>query len=84
MSRQLEFTMGGLLDHIAATYPGNDALVYPERNLRYSYRQFNEVCRQVAKGLLKLGIKKGDNVAIWAYNVPVRVLPTPGARRLPP
>jgi fatty-acyl-CoA synthase len=74
MSRQLEFTMGGLLDHIAATYPGNDALVYPERGLRYSYRQFNEVCRQVAKGLLKLGIRKGDNVAIWAYNVPEWVI----------
>ncbi|MBV5349860.1 AMP-binding protein, partial [bacterium] len=40
------------------------------RNLRYSYTQFNEVCRQVAKGLLRMGIKKGDNVAIWAYNVP--------------
>src|SRR5512138_378472 len=74
MSRQLEFTMGGLLDHIAATYPENDALVYPELGLRYSYRQFNEVCRQVAKGLLQLGIKKGDNVSIWAYNVPEWVI----------
>jgi fatty-acyl-CoA synthase len=70
MSQTLEFTVGGLLDHIAATYPDNDALVYPERGLRYSYRQFNDICRQVAKGLLRLGVKKGDNVAIWAYNVP--------------
>jgi len=74
MSQALEFTVGGLLDHIAATYPDNDALVYPERGLRYSYRQFNDVCRQVAKGLLKLGIKKGDNVSIWAYNVPEWVI----------
>jgi fatty-acyl-CoA synthase len=70
MAQQLEYTVGGLLDHIAGRYPDNDALVYPERGLRYSYREFNEVCRQVAKGLLKLGIKKGDNIAIWAYNVP--------------
>ncbi|MBT0653623.1 AMP-binding protein [Geomobilimonas luticola] len=70
MAQQLEFTMGGLLDHVAERYPANDALVYPERGLRYSYREFNGVCRQVAKGLLRLGIKKGDNVAIWAYNVP--------------
>jgi len=70
MAQQLEFTVGGLLDHIAAKYPGNDALVYPERNLRYNWQQFNERCRQVAKGLLKLGIKKGDNLSIWAYNVP--------------
>ncbi|GFE57946.1 AMP-binding protein [Geobacter sp. AOG1] len=70
MTQQLECTIGGLLDQMADKYPHNDALVYPERDLRYSWREFNEVCRQVAKGLLKLGIRKGDNVAIWAYNVP--------------
>jgi fatty-acyl-CoA synthase len=70
MSDQLEFTVGALLDHIAAKYPARDALIYHERNLRYNWSQFNERCRQVAKGLMALGIKKGDNVAIWAYNVP--------------
>ena len=70
MSNQLEFTVGGLLDHIAAKYPRNDALIYHERNLRYTWQQFNERCRQVAKGLLKMGVKKGDNLSIWAYNVP--------------
>ncbi len=74
MAKTLDCTVGGLLDEIAARYPDNDALVYPERGLRYSYRQFNEVCRQVAKGLMRLGIKKGDNVAIWAYNVPEWVI----------
>jgi fatty-acyl-CoA synthase len=74
MAQQLEYTTGGLLDHIAGLYPANDALVYPERGIRYSYSQFNETCCQVAKGLLKLGIKKGDNVAIWAYNVPEWVI----------
>ncbi len=70
MSNQLEYTVGGLLDHIAAKYPDNDALIYPERELRYSWTQFNERCRLVAKGLLKMGVKKGDNLSIWAYNVP--------------
>ena len=74
MAQQLEFTVGGLLDHIADTYPDHDALVYPERGLRYSYAEFNQRCRQVAKGLLRLGVKKGDNVSIWAYNVPEWVL----------
>src|SRR5512141_1689935 len=74
MSKQLEYTIGGLLDAIAAKFPDNDALVYPERGLRYTWHQFNEVCRQVAKGLLALGIKKGDNLSIWAYNVPEWVI----------
>ncbi len=74
MAQQLEFTVGGLLDHIAGRYPDKDALVYPERGLRYTWREFNEVCRLVAKGLLKLGIRKGENVAIWAYNVPEWVI----------
>ncbi|BBA69632.1 AMP-binding protein [Geobacter sulfurreducens] len=74
MAQPLEFTVGGLLDHIAARYPDNDALVYVDRGLRYSYRQFNEVCREVAKGLLRLGVKKGDHVSIWAYNVPEWVI----------
>src|SRR5512146_526936 len=74
MAQQLEFTVGGLLDHIAGRYPDNDALVYPERGLRYTWREFNDVCRQVAKGLLKLGIRKGEHISIWAYNVPEWVI----------
>ncbi|MDU0460689.1 MAG: AMP-binding protein [Geobacteraceae bacterium] len=74
MSKQIELTIGGLLDEMARRYPDNEALVYSERGLRYSYREFNEICRNVAKGLVRLGIKKGDNVSIWAYNVPEWVI----------
>ncbi|RQW88229.1 MAG: AMP-binding protein [Geobacter sp.] len=74
MSRFLECTVGGLLDQMADRFPDNDALVYVERDLRYSYREFNEVCRKVAKGLISLGVKKGDHVSIWANNVPEWVI----------
>jgi len=74
MSRFLACTVGGLLDQMADRYPDNDALVYVERDLRYSYREFNEVCRKVAKGLISLGVKKGDHVSIWANNVPEWVI----------
>ncbi len=63
-------TVGGLLDRVAAEHPENDALVYADRGLRYSYREFNQYCRQVAKGLMALGIQKGEHIAIWATNVP--------------
>jgi len=74
MSQQITHTVGALLDDMAQRFPDNEALVYHERGLRYTYAEFNEVCRQVAKGLLKLGVKKGDNVSIWAYNVPEWVI----------
>lgn len=70
MSKQLHFTMGQLLEDIAGRYPENDALVYPDRDLRYSYQEFDAVCDRVAKGLLAMGVCKGDHVAIWATNVP--------------
>ncbi len=68
MSKQITHTVGALLDDMARRYPDNEALVYHERGLRYTYREFNEVCRRVAKGLLKVGVKKGDNISIWAPN----------------
>ncbi len=63
-----------VLERTASLHPDNDALVYPERGLRHSYREFNELCGKLAKSLLALGIKKGDRIAVWAYNVPEWVL----------
>ena len=70
----IEETIGDILDKTAEKFPDKDALVYPDRNLRYSYREFKNICDKVAKGLMKLGVKKGDHVAIWAYNVPEWVI----------
>nr|WP_320050433.1 AMP-binding protein [uncultured Desulfuromonas sp.] len=74
MSEALHFTVGGVVEEMARRFPQNDALVYPDRNLRYSYEQFNALCDRVARGLLAMGIKKGDHVAIWATNVPEWVI----------
>ena len=66
----LELTLGELLDTQARNHPDNDALVYVDRGLRYTYTQFNDVCRTAAKGLMKMGIDRGDHIAVWATNVP--------------
>ena len=63
-------TLGDWLDMLARDYPDHDGLVYHDRGLRLSYKELNDVCRRAAKGLLKLGVKKGDHVAIWATNIP--------------
>ncbi len=74
MSEALQFTVGGLLEATAQRYPDNDALVYPDLGLRLSYQQFDQLTDRVAKGLFRLGIRKGDHVAIWATNVPEWVI----------
>jgi fatty-acyl-CoA synthase len=63
-------TIGDLLDETAGRYPDKEAVVYKERNLRYTYAEFQQLCNQAAKGFLSLGIQKGEHVAIWASNVP--------------
>jgi fatty-acyl-CoA synthase len=63
-------TVGGLLDLVAERRPDEDALVYADRDLRYTYREFNEVVKRCARALMALGLKKGDHVAVWGQNVP--------------
>ena len=70
----LSLTLGDLLDQRAAAMPDKEALVYsyPEigLNLRLNYREYRNEVNKLAKGLMALGIQKGENVAVWATNVP--------------
>ncbi|ARI77368.1 AMP-binding protein [Halobacillus mangrovi] len=66
----LELTVGELLEKQAETYPDHEAFIYPEKNLRKSYAEFNALADEVAKGLMALGIEKGEHVAIWSDNKP--------------
>ena len=63
-------TVGGLLDLVAERRPEDDALVYVDRDLRYSYAEFKEVVERCARALMALGLEKGDHVAVWGQNVP--------------
>jgi fatty-acyl-CoA synthase len=67
-------TIGDILDETAQKYPNNDAVVYVDRDLCLSYAEFKKQCDKLARGLMALGIKKGDHIAIWAYNVPEWIL----------
>lgn len=70
MSDLLDITVGQLLEKTASEYGSNDAVVYNELGLRYTYTEFAKVCRRVARGLMSLGIEKGEHIAIWATNKP--------------
>ena len=65
-----EWTLGQVLDHTVERYPDNDAVVYVDRDYRQTWREFAHTVDELAKGLMGLGVKKGEKVAVWATNVP--------------
>ncbi|MDC0759786.1 AMP-binding protein [Brevibacillus sp. AG] len=67
-------TIGNMLDDTTSKYQEKEALVYHERGLRYTFGEFQAICNQAARGFMSLGIQKGDNIAIWATNVPEWVI----------
>src|SRR5262245_35993326 len=63
-------SIGRVLAETALRYSDHDALVFPATGWRATYAQFVEQVDAAARGLLALGIKHGEHVAIWATNVP--------------
>lgn len=63
-------TLGQWLEKWTNETPDKDFIVYADRNLRFTYKTFNERVDRLAKALMAIGVKKGDNVGIWATNVP--------------
>lgn len=70
MREFLQCTVGDLLEQTARRHPDRPAIIYSDRDLRYSYGEFNHRVDTLAKGMLALDIGKGDHVGIWATNVP--------------
>ena len=65
-----EDTLGRFFEKQVEKSPDRDFIVYPDRDLRFTYKEFDERVNLLAKGLLSIGVGKGDHVGIWALNVP--------------
>ena len=73
----LEMTVGDLFDWRVEQSPTREALVYshyPEfrdaLDIRWTYQAYRERVDEVARGLIALGFKKGEHIAVWAVNLP--------------
>ena len=64
------YTLGQLLDQTIARCGENDAVVYADRDFRLTWYEFGEEVDRLARGLMALGVKRGEKVALWATNVP--------------
>ncbi len=67
-------TIGQLVDLVAEQFGDSKALEYHKLGISYNYREFRDVCNQVARGFMALGIDKGGHMAMWANNAPEWVL----------
>jgi len=65
-----DVTIGRLLTQLADALPDREALVYADRNLRWTFRELESEARLIARGLIASGVERGDRVAVWATNVP--------------
>ena len=70
MALHTDLTIGQYFERQAAAAPDRDFVIYPDRDLRWTYAEFDARVDQLAKGLLATGIGRGDHVGIWARNVP--------------
>ena len=67
-----EITLGNQLDWSAEEYGELEFMVHGSR--RITFRQTKELVNQLAKGLMRLGVRKGDNIAVWMTNYPEFVI----------
>jgi len=66
----LEETIGDNFERTVRANPDAEALVDMTSNRRWTYGELNDEIDVVARGLMSLGIERGDRVGIWAPNCP--------------
>ena len=56
------------LKKTVAKYADQDALICSHQNYRATYKEFYDQVVEVAKGLIALGVKRGERVGVWSPN----------------
>lgn len=60
--------IGEVLDRTASLYPDKRAVVMRHTGSRFTWSELRDEVERAARGLLALGVSKGDRVGIWATN----------------
>src|SRR6476620_1052799 len=67
-------TIGQVLCERAGRFGDREAMVLPQLGRRWTWQQFADDVDAAARGLLAMGIRTGEHVALWATNVPQWVI----------
>src|SRR5262245_55169827 len=61
-------TIGRCLDRISDAWPASDALISCHQRQRFTYEELRAEANRIARGLLALGVERGDRIGIWSPN----------------
>lgn len=67
-------TLAEVMEATCQKYSDREALIFPGKDEIYTFTQLLKASSACAKGLLSLGVKKGDHMAILALNSPEWVI----------
>ncbi len=66
----INHTLGSILEHWTQNSPDKEFIKYTDRELSFTYSEFNDRVDRMAKGLIELGVTPGAKVGVWAKSVP--------------
>ncbi|MBA3803961.1 MAG: AMP-binding protein, partial [Acidimicrobiia bacterium] len=64
----LDETIGANLARTVAEFGDNEALVARHQGVRWTYAEFADRVSALARGLIGLGLERGDRVGLWSPN----------------
>jgi len=67
-------TYAEVLAKTVAESGANDAVVFTKLGVRWTYREFLERVKRVARAFMAIGVQAGDHVGIWSTNWPEWIL----------
>src|SRR5262245_3463911 len=64
----LDDTIPSNLRRSVERYPHHEALVSRHQDIRWTYEQFGDRVRRLAKSLIHAGLQVGDRLGLWSPN----------------
>lgn len=64
----MHMTIGTLFEQTVLKYPKKEALYYVQKDIRYSYQEWDQQINKLANALMNQGVKKGDRVSTFLFN----------------
>lgn len=80
MAEWIKKNIADVFDEVAKKYPQKEAIICEDRKL--TYQEMSKKVNGFAKGLLKIGVQKGDKISLWMSNRPEWIIAKFGSAKI--